>query len=266
MLNPYIIGYDDYVFGPELPISREELAAIFARLIANNMYMDQDYDTSFPDVPEKWSKAYIGYLEGFNVVTGYEDGTFRPENYITRAEMAVMMAKAEGYDISDYVGPDEIGFPDVDEGYCSWAGKAIKILSDMGIMEGYPDGSFKPGQPITRAETVATVNRVLADMEVANIEVLPSDVTDSHWAYNDIVFAMNHRILKDAAADPQKFIWSEQFDENIIVNTERVEGETKEVNSSGEEQDSSSEDSSQPDAVAPETEDTGTTDQAQTTN
>ena len=226
MLNPYIVGYDDYVFGPELPISREELAAIFARLIANNLYMDQNYDTSFPDVPEKWSKSYIGYLEGFNVVTGYEDGMFRPENSITRAEMAVMMAKAEGYDVTPDIDAEEAGFPDVDAGYASWsAAKAIQILSDLGIMSGYEDGTFRPGQPITRAETVATVNRVLANQEVAEREVLPSDVTDAHWAYEDIVFAMNHRVLKDAAADPHSFIWSEEFDKNMVTNTEKVAGE-----------------------------------------
>ena len=224
MLNPYIVGYDDYVFGPELPISREELSAIFARLIANSIYMDKEYDTSFPDVPETWSKTYIGYLEGFNVVTGYEDGTFRPHNYITRAEMAVMMAKAEGYDISGTMDASELDFSDVDQGYSTWAVKAIKILTDKGIMQGYTDGTFRPGQPITRAETVATVNRVLADMEVADIEILPSDVTDAHWAYNDIVFAMNHRVLKDAAADPNKFIWSEQFDENMVKTNGKTAG------------------------------------------
>lgn len=223
MLNPYIVGYDDNVFGPELPISREEVSAIFARLIANNIYMDKEYDTSFPDVGEGWSKDYIGYLEKFSVVTGYEDGTFRPQNYITRAEMAVMMAKAEGYDISGYMSSDELAYPDVDEGYSEWAVKAIKYLTDRGIMEGYPDGTFGPNRPITRAETVATVNRVLADMTVGNIEVLPSDMTEAHWAYNDVVFAMNHRILKDVAADESQFIKSEEYDKNKITETEVVE-------------------------------------------
>ena len=223
MLNPYIVGYDDNVFGPELPISREEVSAIFARLIANNIYMDKEYDTSFPDVGEGWSKDYIGYLEKFSVVTGYEDGTFRPQNYITRAEMAVMMAKAEGYDISGYMSSDELAYPDVDEGYSEWAVKAIKYLTDRGIMEGYPDGTFGPNRPITRAETVATVNRVLADMTVGNIEVLPSDMTEAHWAYNDVVFAMNHRILKDVAADESQFIKSEEYDKNKIAETEVVE-------------------------------------------
>lgn len=223
MLNPYIVGYDDNVFGPELPISREEVSAIFARLIANNIYMDKEYDTSFPDVGEGWSKDYIGYLEKFSVVTGYEDGTFRPQNYITRAEMAVMMAKAEGYDISGYMSSDELAYPDVDEGYSEWAVKAINYLTDRGIMEGYPDGTFGPNRPITRAETVATVNRVLADMTVGNIEVLPSDMTEAHWAYNDVVFAMNHRILKDVAADESQFIKSEEYDKNKITETEVVE-------------------------------------------
>ena len=233
MLNPYIVGYDDNVFGPELPISREEVSAIFARLIANNIYMDKAYDTSFPDVGEGWSKDYIGYLEKFSVVTGYEDGTFRPQNYITRAEMAVMMAKAEGYDISGYMSSDELAYPDVDEGYSEWAVKAIKYLTDRGIMEGYPDGTFGPNRPITRAETVATVNRVLADMTVGNIEVLPSDMTEAHWAYNDVVFAMNHRILKDVAADESQFIKSEEYDKNKITETEVVEDTSDEKSGAG---------------------------------
>lgn len=233
MLNPYIVGYDDNVFGPELPISREEVSAIFARLIANNIYMDKAYDTSFPDVGEGWSKDYIGYLEKFSVVTGYEDGTFRPQNYITRAEMAVMMAKAEGYDISGYMSSDELAYPDVDEGYSEWAVKAIKYLTDRGVMEGYPDGTFGPNRPITRAETVATVNRVLADMTVGNIEVLPSDMTEEHWAYNDVVFAMNHRILKDVAADESQFIKSEEYDKNKITETEVVENTSDEKSGAG---------------------------------
>lgn len=258
MLNPYIVGYDDYVFGPELPISREELSAIFARLIANNLYMDQDYDTSFPDVPEKWSKSYIGYLEGFNVVTGYEDGNFRPENYITRAEMAVMMAKAEGYDITPDISADEVDFPDVDDGYATWsAAKAIQILSDLGIMSGYTDGTFRPGQPITRAETVATVNRVLAAQEVASYDVLPSDVTDAHWAYNDIVFAMNHRILKDASADPNAFIWSEEFDKNMVTITEKGESTTEVV---------TEDETSGEDAVVPEATEAPSDSEQTTTN
>ena len=98
-----------------------------------------------------------------------------------------------------------------------------RIYAAGNIMEGYPDGTFGPNRPITRAETVATVNRVLADMTVGNIEVLPSDMTEAHWAYNDVVFAMNHRILKDVAADESQFIKSEEYDKNKITETEVVE-------------------------------------------
>lgn len=223
VLNPYIIGYDDNVFGPELPISREEVATIFARLIANNIYMDESYTTRFWDVSdEDWSRDYIGYLETFDIIHGYDDGSFMPKSYITRAEMAVMMARAEGYDIEGYMAADEMDYPDIPEEYGTWATKAIDILTTAGVMEGYEDGTFRPTQPITRAETVATVNRVLKNMEVDVIEVRPSDMTDAHWAYDNVIFAMNHRILKDVAADANTFVWSEEFDKNITTKEEVV--------------------------------------------
>lgn len=216
MMNPYIIGYDDNMFGPELPISREEVATIFARLIANSIYMDTTYNSQFWDVTgDDWSRDYIGYLETFDILHGYDDGSFMPKAYITRAEMAVMMARAEGYDIEGFMAAEETGYPDIPEDYGSWATIAIKYLTQAGVMEGYEDGTFRPTQPITRAETVATVNRVLADMYADPIEVLPSDMTDAHWAYNEVVFAMNHRVLKDVAADPNKFVWSDEFDKNM---------------------------------------------------
>lgn len=223
VLNPYIIGYDDNVFGPELPISREEVATIFARLIANSIYMDYDYATKFWDVSdEDWSRDYIGYLETFDIIHGYDDGSFMPKSYITRAEMAVMMARAEGYDIEGYMAADEMAYPDIPEEYGTWATKAIDILTAAGVMQGYEDGTFRPTQPITRAETVATVNRVLKNMEVDVIEVRPSDMTDAHWAYDNVIFAMNHRILKDVAADANTFVWSEEFDKNITTKEEVV--------------------------------------------
>ena len=253
MMNPYIVGYDDNVFGPELPISREEVATIFARLIANSIDMDKSYPSQFWDVTEdEWSKDYIGYLETFDILHGYDDGSFMPKAYITRAEMAVMMARAEGYDVEGYMDVSELSFPDIPEDYGIWATKAIKYLTDAGVMEGYEDGTFRPTQPITRAETVATVNRVLSDMVVDKIEVLPSDVTDAHWAYDNIVFAMNHRVLKDAAADPNKFVWSEEFDQNIVVKQETVDGDLTDT-ADGENNSPSESDASVEQTDAPET-------------
>jgi hypothetical protein len=270
MLNPYIVGYDDNVFGPELPISREEVATIFARLISNQIDMDKSYDSQFYDVTdEDWSKDYIGYLETFDILHGYDDGSFMPKAYITRAEMAVMMARAEGFDIEGDMPVSELVFPDIPEDYSGWATKAIKCLTDAGIMEGYEDGTFRPTQPITRAETVATVNRVLADMEVGDIEVLPSDVTPEHWAYDHIVFAMNHRVLKDVAADPNKFVWSEEFDKNLEITvektTEEVTDEVTDETTEGTESEADASDSETSDEATDETTDETTTDTDETT-
>lgn len=198
ILSPYIVGYEDGAFGPERTISREEVAAIFARLLVNKIDMDENYEVSFSDIPDTaWSKNYIGFLEDFGILNGYEDGTYRPYNSITRAEMAVIIAKVEGYDVS---GTDmTTKFSDVDSGYDSWATQAIKVLTEDGVIEGYEDGTFRPGNGITRAETVSMINRILDAMEVEEIKVRPTDVTDAHWAYDDIIKAMNDRILKDVA-------------------------------------------------------------------
>lgn len=198
ILSPYIVGYEDGAFGPERTISREEVAAIFARLLVNKIDMDENYEVSFSDIPDTaWSKNYIGFLEDFGILNGYEDGTYRPYNSITRAEMAVIIAKVEGYDVS---GTDmTTKFSDVDSGYDSWATQSIKVLTEDGVIEGYEDGTFRPGNGITRAETVSMINRILDAMEVEDIKVRPTDVTDAHWAYEDIIKAMNDRVLKDVA-------------------------------------------------------------------
>lgn len=198
ILSPYIVGYEDGAFGPERTISREEVAAIFARLLVNKINMDENYEVSFSDIPDTaWSKNYIGFLEDFGILNGYEDGTYRPYNSITRAEMAVIIAKVEGYDVS---GTDmTTKFSDVDSGYDSWATQSIKVLTEDGVIEGYEDGTFRPGNGITRAETVSMINRILDAMEVEEIKVRPTDVTDAHWAYEDIIKAMNDRVLKDVA-------------------------------------------------------------------
>mgnify|MGYP002644158866 CR=1 FL=1 len=198
ILSPYIVGYEDGAFGPERTISREEVAAIFARLLVNKIDMDENYEVSFSDIPDTaWSKNYIGFLEDFGILNGYEDGTYRPYNSITRAEMAVIIAKVEGYDVS---GTDmTTKFSDIDSGYDSWATQSIKVLTEDGVIEGYEDGTFRPGNGITRAETVSMINRILDAMEVEEIKVRPTDVTDAHWAYEDIIKAMNDRVLKDVA-------------------------------------------------------------------
>lgn len=200
VLNPYIVGYEDGSFGPERPITRQEIAAIITRLLTNTIETEHDYPTRFSDVtPDMWGKNSIAYLEQdeFKILSGYEDGTFRPYNAITRAEMAVVIAKAEKYDLSAYEN-SKTKFSDINP-EDSWALPAIKCLSDAGVLTGYKDGTFRPGQPITRAETVTMINNILDKMEVEEVLVRPTDVTSAHWAYDNIILAMNHRVLMAVA-------------------------------------------------------------------
>jgi hypothetical protein len=196
--SAYVNGYEDGSFGPEKTITREEVSTMFARIIADSIELDKSYDSSFPDVTSAdWSKNYIGYLEQFKIVNGYEDGTFKPKANITRAEMAVMIARAEGLDLTGVSTKTQ--FTDISSVYDSWATPAIKVLAEQGVITGYEDGTFRPSQSITRAETVAMINRMLKAGEVETIKVRPTDVKTSHWAYDDVIKAMNDRILKAAA-------------------------------------------------------------------
>lgn len=191
---PYIVGYRDGTFGPENAITREEVATIFTRLLSNKMDPEGSYSTSFNDVAaDRWSKDAIGYLESFNILQGYPDGSYRPSNSITRAEMAVIITRAERADLSIATG--KTGFNDITNDLY-WAETSIKYLADQGILTGYPDGSFAPNKPITRAETVTIINRLLKNMTVENITRTPSDVANDYWAYDDIVKAMNDRIMQ----------------------------------------------------------------------
>ena len=186
--KPYAAGYPDGTFMPDNNITRAELAAMIARLSYGDEIPDS-YVASFPDVAaDAWYSKYIGYLEGLNVLTGYNDGTFQPENTITRAEVCAVIARAQKMSLLTY---EDGLFSDVEADY--WASQYIETLEANGIISGYADGSFGPASPITRAETVTIINRVLAPSTPVE-NVIPSDIS-GHWAENDIILAVNERQL-----------------------------------------------------------------------
>ena len=164
---------------------------MLARLMTNKF---DGYKSSFPDTQGIWSERFIGYLETQGLVMGYEDGAFHPEDNITRAEMAAILAILYEFDLSQPVSGADTGFSDIDESYTTWAAaSAIKQLAEDGIVTGYEDGTFRPGNFISRAEMVSIIKRTMVDMEGEAVTATPNDVTNSHWAYNDIIFAMNKR-------------------------------------------------------------------------
>lgn len=177
----YIVGYEGK-FNPDGNITRAETAAILARL-TNGFEENKSYTASFDDVSnELWYYRYIGFEESQNTVTGYQDGTFRPENSITRAEFASMITRFAKLNASNAYIP----FADTDG---HWASEQISACYEAGYIKGYEDNTFLPDNYVTRAEAVAIINRILDRNDIKEFDNPFSDVLQSHWAYTDIMEA-----------------------------------------------------------------------------
>lgn len=189
-VKPYVYGYEDGTFGATREITRAEVVAMVSRMLKNPIDENKTYATSFTDVEEgAWYKNYIGFLAQYNIVEGYGDGTFAPTNKITRAEMTAILARAARFQLTG----NAASYSDVADNH--WAKAYIATMAEKNLVNGYPDGTFAPNNNITRAETVAILNRMLDDSTVVG-SIVPADVDSSYWAYNDIVKAMNDRELR----------------------------------------------------------------------
>ncbi len=198
----YMNGYPDGTFGPDNNITREETAQMFFNLLTKES--KDKYKGSamnFPDVNENaWSLEAISVLSKGNVINGYPDGTFRPENPITRAEFAKVAAKFEKLAKTD-VNP----FTDIAE---HWAFETIKSAALKGWINGYPNNTFGPENYITRAEAVKLANGVLE--RAVKPENIPAeakqwpDVPKEAWYYPEIIEATNshdYERLQDGTED-----------------------------------------------------------------
>ena len=185
----YIVGYEDGSVQPEGDITRAEVATIFFRLLTDesrNEYWSQT--NPYSDVSaDDWFNNAVSTLTNAGVLDGYEDGTFKPNGNITRAEFATITAR---FFEATYDG--ENLFPDI-EGH--WAQDYINEAANAGIVNGYEDGTFRPQQYITRAEAVTMVNRTIerhpdADHLLDNMITWP-DNPETAWYYEQIQEATN---------------------------------------------------------------------------
>lgn len=144
--------------------------------------MQKNSASAFDDILSHWAKGYINAAASLTIVNGYEDGNFRPDENITRAEFAKIIAKLTEKDIPQ----KSTEFSDVET---HWAEAYIVILAEKGVITGYEDNTFRPDEPITRAEAVAIINRAVTRNCAPNLIMPFKDVTDKHWAYADIVKA-----------------------------------------------------------------------------
>ncbi len=187
----YVIGYPDGTVHPNGQITRAEVATIFFRLLRDEV-RDGAFATSntYSDVAYgKWYNNPISTMSALGIITGYPDGTFKPNKPITRAEFAAIAARfdetqsGKSATFSDVIG--------------HWAAKEIGIAYYNDWIKGYPDGTFKPDQNITRAEAMTMINRVLerkpespADL-LTNMNKWTDNMDTSKWYYLDVQEATN---------------------------------------------------------------------------
>ena len=179
----FLVGYADGTFGPECDMTRAEVTTMFARLLTEQIEADKTYSNTFNDVAKDcWAANYIGYMQQFGIVTGYEDGSFRPDAPVTRAEFAAIASRFEK------LTQGSKSFTDVPDTH--WAVRYINFAATRGWVTGYEDGTFKPEHSITRAEVAAVTCRLLersADQTYIRSHIGElrtfADMTESHWAY-----------------------------------------------------------------------------------
>lgn len=198
----YIAGYPDGTFKPGKEVTRAEAVRMFVSLVNNGKELPKNPTTKFKDANNKWYSDEINFAVSKGFISGYSDGTFKPNQGITRAEFAQMIAVfvKDGY-------PGSSNFKDV-KGH--WASNAIDQLYGNKTIKGFPDGTFKPDQKLTRAEAVTVLNSVFgrntkatsfANVNTSSLRKF-SDVPMSHWAYYEIIDASNgHNAVKGDKAE-----------------------------------------------------------------
>lgn len=186
----YVQGYPDGTVKPAGNITRAETAAILFRLM-DDASRKTYYSTKsgFRDVASgSWYNTYVATLNNAGVITDSANGYFRPNEAITRAELAAMLAK-----FSETTGAANY-FNDVSAKY--WAANAIAICAKLGWITGYPDGTFRPDKNVTRAELMAMINRATGRAPKSADAFLPGmktwiDNTADKWYYLDVQEATN---------------------------------------------------------------------------
>ncbi|WP_158299396.1 S-layer homology domain-containing protein [Paenibacillus antri] len=200
--SAYIQGYPDGEFKPGREVTRAEMAALFARNLGGKGYTFMP-GASFYDVSaDHWAAQAIEVVKAAGLMIGGPDGNFRPDEMVTRAEMAQMSARLKSmkYESSKRTSDN---FADVGE---HWAAGAIDAVQTAGVMKGYEDGDFRPNRSLTRAEAVTAINRLFERGPLFGV-VTPTwaDVPTSHWAFRDIEEASgNHSFTLRPEGGEQK--------------------------------------------------------------
>ncbi len=134
--------------------------------------------STLPDISGHWAQAHIEHLLGLNLINGFPDGTFKPNQTITRAQAASILANELA------LTPQASAFPDVPASH--WANGSVGAIAAYGTMSGYPDGTFRPDQAMTRAEIASVLSSAYGFSQSSATSPF-TDVTPSHWAFGSIM-------------------------------------------------------------------------------
>ncbi|GFZ89161.1 hypothetical protein GCM10008018_39180 [Paenibacillus marchantiophytorum] len=181
VLKPYLSGYPDGTFRPSQAITRAELATILHRVGVEGAE-GTGLAAGYPDVAQgHWAMEAIAHMQRSGVMLGDNNGLFRPEDSVTRGEIASIAARLAGTAAD---GSAQTGDYSDTQGH--WAAEAIRQASKMGILQGYPDGTFQPDNRLNRAEAVQVLNRLFGrPTAVVQASSWP-DVHQDHWALKEI--------------------------------------------------------------------------------
>lgn len=184
----YIRGKTPTTFGPDDMLTRAQAAVLIDRLLVDSRPA-QSYD-HFTDVfADAWYASAVNSLYEKQVLTGYADGSFQPDAPVTRAELASILSKFV------FASFDEPSDCYTDVLHTHWASQSIAKLTELGYINGYADGTFRPDAPVTRAEAVALINRLLAVPASSDQENPFTDLGKDHWAYADIMRAVERQAI-----------------------------------------------------------------------
>ncbi|WP_186333837.1 S-layer homology domain-containing protein [Paenibacillus xylanexedens] len=176
--QPYIQGYADDSFRPERSVTRAEMATLITRVLGTST---TEGNHTFKDVkPTHWAELAIAAAAQSGYVKGYTDGSFKPDQAMTRAELASVLQHLLN---TEQTADEANTFNDVND---HWAQQAIARLNAAGVVTGYEDGTFRPSQPVTRAEAVTMLNKLIGLDPATNAVRQWSDVSNTHWAYKAI--------------------------------------------------------------------------------
>lgn len=205
--DAYMSGYPDNTFGPNNNMTRAEAAQMFY-----NLLLDKNVETtvSFTDVASNaWYATAVNALASLGIVDGVGNNQFDPTRSITRAEFTVIATR-----FADMATGGVDIFSDVTEN--NWFYDYVATAVQYGWISGYPDGTFRPNNTITRAEVTTIVNRMLgrsADVEFVTDHAAEltqfTDVSSSHWAYYQIMEATNAHTYEKTGATEQ---WTQLMD------------------------------------------------------